>query len=409
MRVALISGEYPPMRGGVADYTALLAAGLTRFGVEVTVLTSTRAAGTFVTTSPQVFPWVESWGSRLWMRVHDHVERFDPDVIHVQYQTGAFEMRLGVNLLPWLNRLGRHRPRFVVTFHDLKEPYILPKIGRLRHLATHVLAAGADAVVATNSEDFVRLGGTKGDQRTGASWGRRPLRAIPIGSNIPARLPDGFDRQVWRSKLGVRDGETLIAYFGFLNPSKGLDTLITAFETLVHEGHPVRLLMIGASSGDTGNSDRRYEKHVRQRLDQPWVRGHVGWTGFVQADEVAAHLRASDVCVLPFRDGVSLRHGTLIAAIVHHLPIVTTIRESAQEFGAFPELRDEENALLVPPEDARALGAAITRIVTDVELRQRVSDGIARLAENFRWDSIANRTLRLYQEICRGAERPRLL
>ncbi len=401
MRVALISGEYPPMRGGVADYTALLAAGLVRFGVEVSVLTSTRVSGTFTTTSPQVFPWVESWDARVWTRVRDHVARLRPDVLHVQYQTGAFGMSLGVNLLPWLNRLVPHRPRLVVTFHDLKEPYILPKLGRLRHLATHILAAGADAVVATNGEDFARLGGTKDDQRTGLAWGRRPLRAIPIGSNIPAEPPEGYDRSDWRAKLGVRESDILMAYFGFLNPDKGLDTLVTAFERLVQQELPVRLLMIGASSGDSGSVDRRYENHIRRRLDEPGIRGHVRWTGFIGADEVAACLQAADLCVLPFRDGASLRHGTLIAAIVHQLPIVSTVPAAHRDSAAFPILRDEENALLVPAEDPVALAEAIRRAISDPVLRQHLSHGVARLAENFHWDSIANRTLRLYQEICR--------
>lgn len=400
MRVALISGEYPPMRGGVADYTALLATSLTRFGVDVTVLTSSRVDMAFSTTTPPVFPWVENWGTRVWKRVADHVERLRPDVLHIQYQTGAFEMKVGVNLLPWLVRFWRGRPRVVVTFHDLKEPYLLPKMGRLRHVATHVLAAGADAVIATNPEDFIRLGGSKNDLKTDWRWGRRRLRAIPIGSNVPGHVPDGFDRTALRRLIGARDGDVLIAYFGFLHPSKGLDNLATAFEALVRRGYPVRLLMIGASGGDSGGSNRRYENQIRQQLDQPLVRGRVGWTGFLRAEDVSAHLRACDLCVLPFQEGVSLRHGTLIAAIVNHLPIVTTSRASDRGYGEFPELRDGVNAILVPPADSQALGDAIERVVADSALRERLSAGVADLATAFQWDAIANRNLRLYQEIC---------
>src|SRR5579883_2596169 len=126
MRVTLISGEYPPMRGGVADYTALLAAGLARLGVDVDALTSTRVSGASDALPPKVIPSVKNWGSGLWRVALDHIRQTRPDVVHVQYQTGAFDMKLGINLLPWLGRLSSAKPAFVITFHDLKEPYILP-------------------------------------------------------------------------------------------------------------------------------------------------------------------------------------------------------------------------------------------------------------------------------------------
>lgn len=400
MRVTLISGEYPPMRGGVADYTALLARGLTRFGVETMVLTSTRAVGTLTTTSPTVFPWVKSWGVGLWRSVAEHIAEVHPDIIHVQYQTGAFEMKLGINALPWVNLLRRHRPRIVVTFHDLKEPFLLPKIGSARHLATHLLAFGADGIIATNAEDFARLAGRPDGSRTSWRWGRRQLRAIPIGSNIPSQPPDGYDRAAWRERLGVREGEILLAYFGFLNPSKGVETLVVAFEMLVQRGSPVRLLMVGASAGANPGSDRRYENRLRQRLDESSARGRVGWTGFAEASDIAAHLRSADICVLPFRDGVSSRHGTLIAAIAHHLPIISTRPRLATAASAFPSLRAEENALLVPPDDPAALSEAIRRVVESPALREQLSRGSAAIADAFQWDTIARHTLRLYQELC---------
>ena len=40
MRVMLVTGEYPPDEGGVADYTRCLAEALVAEGVEVVVVTS---------------------------------------------------------------------------------------------------------------------------------------------------------------------------------------------------------------------------------------------------------------------------------------------------------------------------------------------------------------------------------
>ena len=62
---------------------------------------------------------------------------------------------------------------------------------------------------------------------------------------------------------------------------------------------------------------------------------------------------AVDCAVLPYREGASLRHGSLMAALAHGLPIVSTRPpESAHEAsGAFPLLCDGESALLVAPDD----------------------------------------------------------
>ena len=136
VRVALVTGEYPPMRGGVADYTSLLAGALCRFGVEVSVLTSSRAAGRRNGDGPpRIVTSVKNWGPRSWHDVAEHVELFQPDIIHLQYQAGAFDLNAAVTVLPWVNRLRGGQPRLLVTFHDLKVPYILPKIGPVRQLA----------------------------------------------------------------------------------------------------------------------------------------------------------------------------------------------------------------------------------------------------------------------------------
>jgi glycosyltransferase involved in cell wall biosynthesis len=308
-------------------------------------------------------------------------------------------MRLGVNLLPWRLQASRApRPKLVVTFHDLKEPYILPKIGPARHLATIGLAVGSDAAVATNAEDFVRIASPTDPSRLRPTWGGRPLAAIPIGSNIPGPGAD-YDRATWRARLNAGPSDVVVAFFGFLGPDKGTDDLITAFEDLVRRGRPVRLVMVGATRGDSGRSNRPYEAVIRERLDAGILRERVAWTGFLAPSDVAAHLRAADLCCLPFVAGASLRHGTLMAAIAQGLPLVTTTPPATPMPTPFPSLRDSVDALLVPPRNPGALAAAIDHLVVDGSLRQRIGQGALRLSERFGWDTIARQTIGLYERL----------
>jgi glycosyltransferase involved in cell wall biosynthesis len=346
-----------------------------------------------------VMPTIKNWGfASVHREVGLVVERLRPDIVQIQYQTGAYGMQIGINLLPWLLRRQSARPRLVVTFHDLKEPYLLPKIGPARHLATVVLAAGADAVVVTNHEDFRRVASVVDPDRTRPLLGRQSLAAIPIGSNI-TRGPADCDRDAWRERLGAAASDFVIGFFGFLVPSKGVETLIAAFEALLSDGRPVRLAMVGASEGDTDISGDSYAAQIRRRLASPSLRDLVCWTGFASEDAVACYLRACDAVCLPFREGASLRHGTLAAAIAQGLPIVTSHSEVEVTGSGLPVLRDGENVLLVRRGDAVELARALARLADDSALRDRLKVNVARVAAQLDWRAIAEQHIALYRRV----------
>src|SRR4029450_12106477 len=95
-----------------------------------------------------------SWGWRIGRDVRMALRHRRPDILHIQYQTGAYGMHPAINFLPWrLRRLPR-RPAIVVTAHDLLPPYLFPKAGPLRDWVTRRLLADADAVVVTNQDDL---------------------------------------------------------------------------------------------------------------------------------------------------------------------------------------------------------------------------------------------------------------
>lgn len=404
MRVCQVTGEYPPMRGGVADYTAFLVAALARNGVSSVVITSEKALalrpeGVRGNPLPEVYG-VPGWGYSSLGRIGEVVEGTRPDVVHIQYQTGAFGMHPAINLLPLWLRLRSHRPKVVVTFHDLRVPYLFPKAGPVRHLASSLLLAGADAVVATNAEDAAALSfGARSGSGAVERAGRfgPPLHRVPIGSNIPVNPVFGFEREQWRARLGVGSDQLLLCYFGFLAHSKGVDLLLGALGELARRGRNVKLVMIGGSAGDTNVSDRPYERQIRVQADEPTFRSRVLWTGFTGTEEVSANLLASDLCVLPFREGASLRHGTLIAAIAHGLPIVTTVPSPVPPLGESVRLVAGENCCLAPRNSLEGLVSAIEEVAGSPAVRERLSAGAKGLADHFRWDTIARRTLRLYQ------------
>lgn len=109
--VTFLTGEYPPMQGGIADHTAYLAQHLAGLGVNSTILTSRRWAETTTGSSPRhqpgapdVHPVLPRWDWRCWRAVARYLARQQPDVLHIQYQAAAFNLGGWINLLPWYLR-----------------------------------------------------------------------------------------------------------------------------------------------------------------------------------------------------------------------------------------------------------------------------------------------------------------
>ncbi len=411
--VAFLTAEYPPQPGGVGDYTRCLARSLTRAGHRVTVITSRPPAALFPPAPPSApsdsdtEPFtvlrraISSWGWRCWSETIAVLDRLRPDILHIQYQTGAYGMHPAVNLLPWRLRSLARRPRLAVTFHDLREPYLFPKAAPLRRWITRRLACDCDLVVSTNAEDTATL------HHAGVA-----ACHIPIGSNIGVAPPPGYEREKWREYLGVRPGETLVASFGLLSRSKGGDLLLEALNELDQESRQTRrehpaspppnffLLLIGGVA--TSPHDHAYADRFLATLQQfPWHE-RVLITGYVDEATVSAHLLATDCVVLPFRDGASFRSGSLLAALSHGAAVVTTEAPGGQgleggKTGA--KLVDGEHALLVPPNDRRSLANALRRLARDPTLRERLSRGGQQAASPFTWDAIAHQHEREYHRL----------
>jgi glycosyltransferase involved in cell wall biosynthesis len=396
------------MQGGVGDFTQELGTALGGLGHEVHVITrvgddvdEAQGAGrtsvipgetptTQHATPLTIHRIVPHWGWRSYGRVMEHARRLRLDVLNIQYQAAAYDLHPAICFFPLLAsgplrrraRSLRHPP-FVVTFHDLKVPYLFPKSGRLRRWVVTLLARQADAAIVTNGADELAL--------RARCVGR--VERIPIGSNILPHLPHDYDRVSWRAQWGVMPDDFLLGFFGFFNARKGIETLIKALATL---GPPYHLLFIGGTVGSSDATNRAYAERVTTLIANLGLSNRVHYTGYVPAAEVSAAFAAIDLCVLPYADGISFHHGTLMAALAHGQPLVST-----QPALAVPELVHGENVWLVPPEDADALSAAITALAAAPGRRRRLAAGAAALSAQFSWEQIAARKADIFASLTR--------
>ena len=371
MKIGLVTGEYPPMPGGVGDFSRILAEQMCELGHEVHVFSR---SGTTSKTLP--VSTTDTWGPGCLTQIRSWARRRELNVINLQFQTAAFNMSPFVHFLP----------RFVdvpliTTFHDLRFPYLFPKAGRLRNWIVMQLARLSSGVITTNHEDDQRL----------RSLQRR--RLIPIGSNIRARTFQSTERDMRRQQIGATDSSFLLGHFGFITESKGVDFLIEAAARLRSAGQEIRLVFIGARR-NTVDADRPadYLRSLDERLASLGLAEAAHWTGYLPDAEVAAWLNAVDLITLPFNDGASFRRGSLIAAIHNGCAILST-----EPAVAIDRFKHGCNLWLVPRGSAGAIEDAVLHLIRDREQLASLREGARRLSKHFDWDFIARSTVAFYE------------
>jgi glycosyltransferase involved in cell wall biosynthesis len=194
---------------------------------------------------------------------------------------------------------------------------------------------------------------------------------------------------VWRKKAGAADGDFLLAYFGFINHSKGVDNLLKALAAL--DVPNIKLVLIGGRTGTADPTNAAYAASIDKLIADLRLTDSITWTGFVEESEVSQYLRAADVVVLPFRDGASYRRGSLMAAIQQECAIITTYPTQGES--PFTSA----NMCLVPSDNPTALANAIQKLVTTPQLRIQLQSGVSQLKQLFDWQVIASAYERLFE------------
>lgn len=390
MHVLFVTGEYPPMRGGVGAYTACLADALYNHGSTVSVLTHEDALRQTKNrphkqSDVRIFGRT-NWWPTLWTTVPRLARDIGADWIHIQYQTAAFAMNPAINLAPILWRQSKEKSphyRIAWTYHDLLIPYLFPKAGaQLRRWVTARPAHHSNLTIVTNEADRLQLLAEQGVNAV----------KIPIGSNIAPHQATAEERAARRRQRGYSEKQLVLGYFGFLNRSKGGTTLIRTLERLVQRGYDAHLLMIGERVGASDPTNFAYLHEVETLIGSRCLGERVHWTGHQSSDEVSMDLAAIDLLLMPYVDGASLRRGTLLAGLAHGCAIITTTPQ-----GPLPELTNGHELLFVSPENPIATADAVVRLAENPTLRRLLGQRARQKSTQFTWDAIAETHLAHYE------------
>jgi len=341
--------------------------------------------------------WVEHF---VWAGWDTHVISFRPaqiDGAHVHYIAGL--ERIGK--LRYLAHAGRVR-RLV---RDLQ-----PDILHALHLTSYGLLAGVCEVrprlVSVWGTDILEAPGrtpfhllitryalSKADHvtATGFRLANATLRYAPRGKPVTV-VPYGVDLTRFRpARNGARAEGVVIGSVGRLSREKGLDDLLRAAAQLIKRGAPIRVVLAG-----DGPERARLIK-LAQQLE---IETRVDFRGEVAHDQVPAVLNELDVFVMPSRaEGFGV---AALEAAAMELPVV-----ASRVHGIPDVVSDGATGLLVPPGDIASLADAISRLVSDAELRGKMGRaGRAFVEQRYRWEDNVAQMERLYRHVLAPFTKP---
>ena len=292
------------------------------------------------------------------------LRRLRPDVLHTHTpKTGVLGRVLG--------RAARV-PVVVNTCHGLWAQAHDP-------LARRALVLGAEAFAARFSHAELYQNGE--DRRTLARAvpGRRS-RVVGNGVDLTRFTADpagrAADRAAIRAALGVADGELLVAGVGRQVAEKGIREYAEAARALAGRA---RFVWIGPADPDKPDALARAD----------------GVEFLGPRDDMPAVYAALDVFVLPsHREGFSR---SAMEAAAGGLPMVLSDIRGCREIGTH-----DEHLLLAPAGDARALTAALDRLLGEPGLRDRLGGAASRrAAEHFDQRAVARVSLETYAAVAR--------
>lgn len=328
---------------------------------------------------PQVSPRADAAALRELVAL---IAEFEPDIVHTHTAKAGFLGRQAALIAG--ARPHRRRPVLVHTFHGhvLEGYFGRAKEGTYRQLERW-LARHTDRLIGVSAatvDDLVRLRIARPEQ----------FSMIPLGLDLGSfeAITPASGREL-REELGVADHEILISFVGRIVSIKRVDVLLRAVDHARAAGAPVRLAVAG---------DGELREEMMSLARGLGILDVVSWLGYRRdLPELAA---AADIAVLS-----SDNEGTpvsLIEAGASGLPAVST-----NVGGVGDVVRDGVSGILVAPGDHAALGAGISALAADPEMRRTMGmSARAHVLARFSVDRLIDDVAALYAELLEHRREP---
>ena len=224
------------------------------------------------------------------------------------------------------------------------------------------------------------------------------IRHIPNGVDL-SRFEGAVDRRAIRTRHGLDPDGFLFLSVGRNHPKKNYRTLIEAAALLANDGgdqSPFQVAIVGNDVGKLATAVEDLGLTERISLINQIGGETVAGQPQLPAPDLIDLYRAADAFVFPSlleTFGVAL-----VEAMAAGLPVI-----AGDSPGCRDVVRRDQDGLLVPPRDPRAIAQAMKMLLTDETRRTALAQSASARARDFSWDLVVDAYTALYDERCEMA------
>jgi glycosyltransferase involved in cell wall biosynthesis len=410
LKILVVSGEYPPMKGGVGRYSHHLVNALKKAdkkNIQVYIVTSSDSEKTnTIIDSPQaahdntvnsisdynedIYHGVTKKGDiKNSDRLLALVQQLRPDIVNIQYERGLYEIDTSIGTMfrrilygSTLDKFYKECPVPTVStlhtlfpYHEYRE-YIkeraLRKEGRFAFLPLPLRAAIRKWVMNQRYDllqEAVRL---SSDIISPANTIHKIVKrgTVIYHGAEPAQSLSAANKEEFKKEFGLPNDKMLLLAFGYVGSYKGFDIL----DNLCM---PKDWSLVVKQN----KHERGLEKPLRINKAINLSLGHI--------DDVTLSkiFFACDAIIFPYK--IVSVSGVLFDALAHGLPFVASNLEFFREF-------EEMQLGITCNRNATSFSASIAKLAEDYD---RYKENVQQFAPKLRWGNIANDHIEFYSRV----------
>ena len=377
MRIALVSPQFPPVRGGIAEHVSGLAHALSkRHEVTVYTMLDPLPKGlpfkvvSLVDPGKDMLSLIGLGGYvKFAMAVKKGLNVADYDIVH-DHSYGCFLLNK-TNIITtahstwWGEHQGFKGQELGLTEMSMNSLY--PFLSRLEKSSLSQYAR-IIAVSEFLKKELVDQYGLPANDIT----------VVPNG--IEKDFFDKVDTSMVRKELGLAKDDVVLFYLGRLSARKGLQLLLDAFKELSKQNPKLKLVIGGVGE---------YEATIKEFIKDNRLQDSLLFVGNVPDSRLKAYYSDFDIFVLP---SLYETFGiVLLEAMSQGTPVVAT------RIGGIPEVVGDSGVIVKP--DSASLAAGIKKMVDDAALRKRLGKKAREQAKRYLWSSVVKQVETVYESI----------
>jgi len=297
------------------------------------------------------------------------------DILHAQHWA-LYASFMYCIILPLAKLRGK---KIVLSVHNIT-PHVSRKITfAVDKILNKLLFSFGDRFIVHNERNKKKLVELYGINET-------HITIIGHGPLQPYSRRNGISKKQAREHLHISMNKNVLLFFGYVWGYKGLDVLLRSL-SLVKQSVPHVVLLIAGQALKDWN---RYKQLIKKYELGASI---IQMLEYIPDAEIEYYFSCTDVVVLPYKQHPFDTHGGVGAlALSFHTPLIVT------DVGGLPSYVKDER-IIVKPGDVNDLANKIIQVLSDEHLRQKLSNDAAQLAQELSWETIAEQTINVYQEL----------